>query len=182
MRLQKSSAVDEDDFLGGLYDQYSDYLYKLAWDLSSSAQDIDDLVQTVWEKLITREQTLRTLSHPQKLNYIEKTLKNTLREDARKRKLAVCSLDYAEGYDLGHIDEVNDAIDQEIQSQLFSKAWAMVKGDIRELLERKYDIGESDEEISRAMGSKTASVRMYLSRARKAARDAMRDYKNRFLR
>lgn len=169
-------------FLDDLYSQYSAYLYKLAWELSSSAQDVDDLVQTVWVKLITKEQTLRTLSHPQRLNYFSKTMKNTLREDARKKKLIICSLDSADGYDSGHIDEVNDAIDKEIQRRMFSKAWTMVNDDVRELLERKYDLGESDEEIAQAMGIKPASVRMYLSRAKKAARDAMREYKERLIR
>lgn len=181
MRLRDSSSKSNEDFLDDLYNRYSDYLYKLAWELSSSAQDVDDLVQTVWVKLITREQTLRALSHPQKLNYIAKTMKNTLREEARKRKLITCSLDCTEGYDQGHLDEVNEAIDKEIQRRLFSKAWTLVNEDVRELLERKYELGESDEEIAQSMGIKATSVRMYLSRAKKAARDAMKEYKNRLL-
>ena len=50
-----------DLFLIWLYEQYSDYVYKLAWDLCSDPQAIDDLVQTVWEKLISKEHILQTL-------------------------------------------------------------------------------------------------------------------------
>lgn len=182
MRMWDSSPESRDDFLDVMYDRYSDYLYKLAWELSSNPQDIDDPVQTVWVKLIAKEQILRTLSHPQKLNYISRTLRNVLREDARKKKLIVCTLESVEGFDTGCIDEINDAIDQEMQRRLFAKVWTTVNEDVRELLERKYDLKESDEEIVRTMGIKVASVRMYLSCAKKVAREALDEYKYRLLR
>ena len=176
MSVWGSSYKVRDAFLDDLYIQCSEYLYKLAWELSSGAQDVDDLVQTVWVKLIAKEQTLRTLSHPQRLNYISKTMKNTLREDARKKKLIICSLDAVVGYDSGHIDDVIDVIDKEIQRRMFSEAWALVNDDVRELLERKYDLEETDEEIALAMGIKVGSVRMYLTRAKRAARTVIAEY------
>ena len=178
MRIWDPSSEDRDDFLNILYDRYSDYLYKLAWELCSSPQDIDDLVQTVWVKLIAKEQILRTLSHPQKLNYISRTLRNLLREDARRKKLLVCTLESVDGFDSGYIDEINDSIDHEMKRRLFSEVWPTVNEDVRELLERKYDLKESDEEIARMMGIKVASVRMYLSRAKKTARNTLAIYRS----
>lgn len=59
MIIRNSSYKSKDDFLGILYDRYSDYLYKLAWELSSDPQNVEDLVQTVWVKLIAKEKTIR---------------------------------------------------------------------------------------------------------------------------
>lgn len=169
-------------FLLWLYEQYADYIYKLAWDFCPNPQDVDDLVQTVWEKLIRKEHILRDLDQPQHLNYISKTLKNTLREDARKKKLLTCSLDVVIGYTAGQIDRINESIDKEIQSRLFHEVWPQVDKDIRELLERKYDLNETDEEIARSMGIKPSSVRMYLSRARKNARNVLDAHQSRLFR
>ena len=171
----------KDNFLLWLYDQYSDYVYNLAWQLSPSSQDVDDLVQTVWEKLITKEHILRTLDRPQQLNYISKTLKNTIREDFRNKKLLTCSLDNVTAFHDGCIERINESIDRAIQGQLFQHAWSQVDEDIRELLERKYDLQQTDEEIARSMGIKSTSVRMYLTRAKKAARKVLNSYKSQFL-
>lgn len=116
------------------------------------------------------------------MNYFSKTMRNILRQEARRKKLIVCTLESVDIFDSGCIDEINEAIDQEMQRRLFSQAWTTVNEDVRELLERKYDLGESDEEIARTMGIKVASVRMYLSRAKKVAREALDEYKYRLLR
>lgn len=182
MTFIAASPVDRDSFLLWLYEQYSDYIYKLAWDLCSEPQDIDDLVQTIWEKLINKEQVLQTLDKPQQLNYISKTLKNTLREDARRKKLLTCSLDSVVKCRSDPIDLIDDAIDQAIQLRVFREVWPQINEDIRELLERKYDLNETDEEIARSMGIKPASVRTYLSRARKQARKILNEHKHSLLR
>ena len=182
MILMAVGPVDRDDFLSWLYEQYSDYIYKLAWDSCSEPQDIDDLVQTVWEKLISKEQALQTLDKPQQLNYISKTMKNTLREEARRKKLLTCSLDSVVGCSTDPIGFIDDAIDQAIQLRVFREVWPQINEDIRELLERKYDLNETDEEIAQSMGIKPASVRMYLSRARKQARKILNEHKHLLLR
>lgn len=171
-----------DLFLLWLYEQYSDYVYKLAWDLCSEPQDIDDLVQTVWEKLISKEHILQKLDKPQQLNYISKTLKNTLHEEARRKKLLTCSLDAVVGYCSGQIDQIDESIDQAIQCRAFHEIWPQIDEDVRELLERKYDLNETDEEIAHSMGIKPASVRMYLTRAKKTARKILNNQRTRLLR
>lgn len=182
MIFMVTDSVERDSFLLWLYTQYSDYVYKLAWDLCPEPQDIDDLVQSVWEKLIRKEHVLQTLDKPQQLNYISKTLKNTLREDARRKKLLTCALDSVVGYGLEQIDCIDESIDQAIQCRVFHEVWPQLDDDIRELLERKYDLNQTDEEIARSMGIKPSSVRMYLSRARKHARKILNEHKHLLLR
>lgn len=182
MTFMVNDSVERDSFLLWLCTQYSDYVYKLAWDLCPEPQDIDDLVQTVWEKLINKEQVLQTLDKPQQLNYISKTMKNTLREEARRKKLLTCSLDSVVGCSTDPIGFIDDAIDQAIQLRVFREVWPQMDEDIRELLERKYDLNETDEEIARSMEIKPASVRTYLSRARKQARKILNEHKHLLLR
>lgn len=157
------------DFLLQFYNQYRYFLYKQVWEQCYDAQDAEDIVQTVWEKLITKEELLRILEHRQRLNYISKTVENTIREIARKQKVVVFSLEQITepAYDGTRIlEQMQDA---RMKREYFKTAWVEVDDDARELLERKYWLDESDEEIAFAMNISKASVRMYLSRARKRA-------------
>lgn len=169
------------DFLLQFYNQYRYYLYKQVWEQCYDAQSVEDIVQTVWEKLITKGELLRTLEHRQRLNYISKTVENTIREIARKQKVVVCSLEQiAEpAYDGTRILEQMQ--DKWMKQEYFQATWALVDADTRELLERKYWLDETDEQIASAMNISKDSVRMYLSRARRKALFILDCYKENIL-
>lgn len=172
----------EQSYLTWFYNQYAKYLYSKARACCSNLQDVDDLVQTVWEKLITKESTLRGLDQPQQLNYISVTVRNTVREEARKKKLEICSLETVQWYAADCIVEIDEVIDRDLMRGLFHEAWQQVDPDVRELLERKYFLEENDDEIGKAMGIKSSSVRMYLTRAKRAARHTLEKHKDRLIR
>lgn len=157
------------DFLQFFYDQYRRYLYKQVWELCNSKQDVDDIVQTVWEKLIAKEYLLRTLAHGQRLNYISKTAENTIKEIARKQKISVCSLEQIAEPTYDGTRFLERLQDKRMKHECFRAAWMLVDENTRELLERKYLLNEADEDIACAMNISKDSVRMYLSRARKRA-------------
>ena len=157
------------EFLEEFYNQYRNYLYKQVWEQCYDSQDVEDVVQTIWEKLITKEELLRVLVHRQRLNYISKTVENTIRERARNHKAIVYSIEQiAEpAYDGSWFLEQMQ--DNRIKYEHFKAAWAQVDVNTRELLERKYLLNETDEEIAISMNICKSSVRMYLSRARRKA-------------
>lgn len=160
---------DKQEFILWFYDQYRKYLYKQVWNLCYSKQDVDDIVQTVWEKLIAKEELLRTLAHGQRLNYISKAAENTIKEIARKERVSVCSLDQIAQPIYDGTRYLEQTQDKRMRHECFRTVWAQVDVDTRELLERKYLLSETDEEIALAMNISRDSVRMYLSRARRKA-------------
>lgn len=169
MRKLFDEIKDKQEFLLRFYNQYHKYLYKQVWELCYSKQDVDDIVQTVWEKLIPKEELLRSLAHGQRLTYISKPAENTIKEIARKQKISVCSLEQVAEFTYDGTQFLEQQQDQHMRHACFQAAWALVDENSRELLERKYWLNETDEEIALAMNISRASVRMYLSRARKRA-------------
>ena len=169
MRKLFDQIKDKQEFLLRFYNQYHKYLYKQVWELCYSKQDVDDIVQTVWEKLIPKEELLRSLAHGQRLTYISKTAENTIKEIARKEKVSICSLDQIAQPIYDGTRFLEQLHDKHTKHECFQAAWALVDENSRELLERKYWLNETDEEIALAMNISRDSVRMYLSRARKRA-------------
>ena len=107
--------------------------------------------------------------------------KNTIREIARKQNVVICSLEQiAEpAYDGTRILEQMQ--DKWMKQEYFQATWALVDADTRELLERKYWLDETDEQIASAMNISKDSVRMYLSRARRKALFILDCYKENIL-
>lgn len=169
-----------EDFFTCFYEQYKGYLYKLAWDHSPAKQDACDLAQTVWEKLLRHESKLRELSHEQRLGYIATTIINTVREDARKRRNDICSLETVQLLTPGGIEYICHRFDRAVSHREFLRLWPLVDASARELLERKYFLEESNEEIAHAMGISPNSVRMYLTRAKRSAASVFNAHREQF--
>ena len=157
------------DLWNQIYDRYHKYVYKCARQECFRPDDVDDVVQTVWELLWAKRDTFGALSTCKQIAYITVTVKNVVRMNARKKKLTYCSLDtIAElGYDGSAILEYN--MDRKIRIEKFRKIWSKVDPAIREILERKYVLGQTDIEIANSMKVKPTSIRMYLTRARRIA-------------
>lgn len=153
-------------------------MYKCVWDLYHCKQDAEDIVQIVWEKLIAKENTLRKLAHGQRINYISKTVENTIKEIQRKKRPVVCSLEQTVEPIYDGTRYLEGLYNKRMQYESFHDAWILVDAPTRELLERKYCLEETDEDISRAMNISKQSVRMYLTRARRKAFTVLASSKN----
>lgn len=157
------------DYLTSFYVQYAGFVIKRAAALCSSPQDTEDIVQTVWMQLIAKEETLRRLEQGMLLSYIATTVTNAVRCEVRRKRLTICSLDAAIGVADDSIGELDEALDRILLQKHFRKVWNNVPENVRELLERKYVLHETDTAIAQAMQIKASSVRMYLTRARRIA-------------
>lgn len=164
-------------FMVMLYSMYSKYVYHLAWKYCISTFDVDDLVQEVWLKLCTKGDQLSGYSREQQVAYIAATVRNTAISKARKKTEAY-PLELAAGIFFNEADILNEIFDRQLKIQTFQKIWPTVPVQARELLERKYMMMESDQEIAEVMGISIGSVRMYLTRARKIAFTALEEYRD----
>lgn len=172
------SSADNKKLMEEFYESYNQYVYKLAWQRCCNVQEVEDVVQKTWLSLFTKAELLRTLSVPKQMSYISVTLTNVIRLDAREKKAAFCSLDGISDVPYDGAAMLESITARRIKILSFRKIWSSVDGTSRELLERKYVLLETDEEIAAKLNIKASSVRMYLSRARRAALKVLQEHKD----
>lgn len=159
-----------------LYDAYSRYVYKLAWQHCTHPEDVEDLVQEVWVKICANPYPLDGLTKGQQLFYLSTAVRNTAISMSRNAS-ENCPLDAVYGMGYNGAEILNRMLDRRVSVQQFRKLWPQVPQAARELLERKYFLEESDEEIARALGISARSVRMYLTRARRLALSTLEEHR-----
>lgn len=159
---------DPEAFFNWLYETYSQFVYKEAWKYYNNSFDVEDLVQEVWLRLCRKGDLLCTYSKSQLFAYIAVSVKNNAISLVRKQNKDI-PLEFADYITYDEVEIINDLIDRQMRIEEFRKVWSLVPEHERELLERKYYLLETDEEIAKTMGINKNSIRMSLSRARKKA-------------
>lgn len=129
-------------------------------------------MQTTLVKLIDKVQDLRTKGRNHLINYIISACKNQARNYMRdKNRHAEYSID--EYLDTPNPHDGADEIEMRLaytdELEHLSKVWPKLDGRSRYLLESHYILEKSPYEIAANLGIKPDSVRMALTRARKAA-------------
>lgn len=172
---------NEDDraFMAQLYEDYNRLMYSELHKLISDDWAVEDVLQDSLERLIDKIETLRKLDKRRLINYLITTVRNQAKNYYRaSSKASFSSLD-DEGSPLyGTMpddDNIEDQLFQKEQLKRLSGIWPQLSDNARELLERKYILGQKDEEIAKAFHIKPSSVRMKMTRARQEAFDLMQD-------
>lgn len=165
---------DESDreFMARLFQENQCMMFQRTMDILHNVQDAEDAMQTALERLIDKIAKLRSMEDERRqTNYIAATCRNTALTHLRKLK----------NYNLFEFDEETICMDDEehvIESQLvredlcrrFGDVWPQLEERYRILLEGKYILDKSDEELAEDFGMKPDSVRMALCRARRSAK------------
>lgn len=173
---QSLSAHDTEKFLLAFYSQYNRYVYKLAWQYGKNVHDVDELVQEVWLNYCEMVDNLMKVTQENQMTYIAASVRNTAVSIARKKRPEY-PLEVLSDITYDEAEILNNVFDKQLKIQHFQRLWPQVPYQAREILERKYILMESDAQIGTAMGIGAASVRMYLTRARKVAFSTLAEYK-----
>ena len=157
------------DFMARLYLDYKLLMFSSIKKIINDQDVAEDLIQEVLIKLIDKIALLRSLDKKRLTSYVVIACKNQARNYIR----SLHSRDIVSFDDLPS-EPCSDALPEDlvINKMVLEKLrsrWGGLSANMQEVLERRYILMESFEEIAEAMGSKPASVRMQLSRARKAA-------------
>jgi len=165
---------DESDreFMEGLFVQYERLMYSEIRKILKNAQDIEDVFQISLEKMIDKLQILRSRSRDQRVNYIISICKNTAISHLRSQNRAHNYM-LDENWDSFHDEEsvfqVEEIILTRIDTETLKKNWHRLDERSRLLLEDRYILEMTDEELAEEFHMKPSSVRMALSRARQNA-------------
>ena len=162
-------------FFFRFYEKYKHYIYFTARKLASTPTDCDDLVQETVIRILRNVATLKQLDNAKLAKYISVTVKTAyldirkssekdhllFLDDAQLEKLLVDQMPYAPPEDQIFM---NWAVAQ-LRESLSHRDWLV--------LEAKYYLDFTQEEIGELIGVSPDSVRMVLYRARKKARSIL---------
>ena len=164
---------DEDDkaFMTWLYLQYRRLIYSEVRKIIGNTDEVEDLLQSVVEKLIEKLSLLRGMEQNKLVNYIISTAKNTAYNSLRGKEQEILWEDQEELVDPAPMPEEH-ILAQEDLSRL-ARVWIDLDKKTQYLLSAKYILKKSGKEIASDLNMPPDNVRMALVRARRKARQVM---------
>jgi len=170
----KPLSAAEADFFQDFYEEYKDFLYYIANRYTTTQSDCEDVVQDSIIRLLCNAKVLMELNHPKKVKYIALTVKSAFL-DLERKKLSVKEVDLDEenlASLLEHSSLHKDARNTRAKLEVYQLKQSLSERDWL-VLEGKYILGYSQEELSQLVGVSSDSIRMILHRARRNARDIL---------
>lgn len=173
-KKKKNVPMNQEDklFFRSFYDEYKKYMYYLAGKYTTIIEDREDLVQETIIRLMNNISVLRQLNRYKIAKYISLTVKSAYLDNEKiKKKDALLFFDDA-NLEAIMIEQPHMAASNQIIAA--SHAVSRLKKELPArdwlVLDAKYILGLSQEEISNLIGVAPDSVRMVLYRARKKAK------------
>ena len=154
------------DYFQQFYEENKGLLFYIVCKYAKDPTEREDLMQDSLVRLLKNEEVLRRLCKEQCTKYMELTVKSAWLDMERRRcreKLILLDEGALEAL-IGSIRvdaEESDAVTQ-LCCGLSARDWAVLEG--------KYILGYSEEQLGEQFGISTDSMRALLSRARKRAR------------
>ena len=160
------------EFMDQMYMEFERLMFFTARQYTSKAEIAEDIVQESLVRLYEKVRTMKPMKHVVLAAYIRATVRNTainvLRKMNRERDYAAD----AETDAFAQADQewvLNTMMDLSGYRVLLSKIWPRLPEDDRVLLEGKYILGYSDQELGEEIGCQANSIRVKLTRARRRA-------------
>lgn len=139
----------------------------------------EDIVQTAVLSLLKNEATLQRLPPYAQINYIAAAVRNTaintIKRDQKETARCIPLDDLTEDFPQAHIPGAEVRyLEKERQEELLT-AFQKMREEEKQLLYGKYLMDLSDAELAQMLGCKPSSVRMKLTRARRAFVEKLRE-------
>lgn len=155
-----------------LYEKFGALMLATAKQFVSDQSDCEDIIQDALISLLKKVHTLRNLRNCVLTSYIVATVRNTAINHLKQQNVEIEHTISIEDY-FPEVESKAPSLDDmviliERKAQL-SKIWCMLPEKHRILLEGRYILGIPDEELAKQLHCKPSSVRMKLTRARRAA-------------
>ena len=175
-----STLEDENDkeFMLNLYQNYYALARGTIYKIMRCENDLDDLVEDTFVKLLEKIPLLRTFDCCRTASYVVYTARSVAINFIRHRDIQRKHGYYGEQEDMsgelgGTEEPLEDYYLRKEEIEALSDAVLKLPERQKDLLYFKYILDLSDAEIAEAMSIRPGSVREYLTRARRAARKLM---------
>ncbi|MEA4894678.1 MAG: sigma-70 family RNA polymerase sigma factor [Oscillospiraceae bacterium] len=169
--------LDNDDraFMLNLYKNYYNLARKNIFSITHSREDVEDLINDVFIKLIEKIALLRTFDSCKTTTYIVYTIRSVSINYVKHKAIETKHLYFSEYMDIledfpDSESGLDDRLIQQEESYLLERAISLLPQSQKDLLYFKYLLDMSDQEIAEVLGIAPNSVRQYLTRARRNAK------------
>lgn len=164
---------DSQKFVEDVYNKYKLLMFSIARKYTSNASDQEDIVQTVLERLLKKGSTAGTSKCDISASYIICTVRSVsidfLRKQGREAEHCV-SIEDEHLAERLKTDETLDELLLDLEdAKILNDIWPQLLPAERLLLEGKYILGLTDQELAVILKCKSSSIRMKLTRARRRA-------------
>lgn len=155
-----------------LYKQhYKLWNYQISRVLTSSNNDIDDLIHDVFVRLMaTHIEKICTLSEPLQIAYISKAMRNAALKYVNAQSRVVVTDQMEQAYANRSAPDPAMILEQKVTFEIFKRAYDRLPERMHMLLYYKFFEGLPDQETAKLLNLQPASLRSALSRAREALR------------
>jgi len=171
-----AAMENEDDkaFMLNLYQDYCPLVRKTIYGILQSPNELDDLTNDTFIRLIEKISTLRTLDCCKTAAYVVYTSRSVAINFIKHRDVQNKHILWGEeadaAVDLADPDDFVQRVALQDEAKYLCDVISKLPERQRDLLYFKYVLELSDEKIADALGITPPSVRQYLTRARRAAR------------
>lgn len=173
-----AALTDHDDraFMLGLYQDYYGLVQHSLTSLISDPINIEDLINDTFIKLIEKTGLLRTLECYRLVAYVVYTARSVAINFIRRKNVRSKYVFFTEDVEaaVGRMDIGESVEDMIVSRQEISQLWSAIlqlPERQKDLLYFKYMLEMDDAAIAELLMISPASVRQYLTRARRAARE-----------
>lgn len=168
-------SAEEKEFFEKLYEEEKNFMFYIAGKYTASNSEREDIVQEAVVRLLNNISTLKGLDCYKVRKYIILTIKAVFIDHEKRKNAhqmilineemleAMLEADMA-SRQTDTDDSVSILVEQ-LKSQLSQREWFVLEG--------RYILGYSQEELGNLLGVNPNSVRMMICRARKKARDIL---------
>ena len=162
-------SPDNRSFMREFYEQYKDFLFYIAGNYADTPGNREDLVQDALVRLMRNADTLRGLTHGQIAKYIQLTVKAVwIDQEKSPQREELLLLDEAMVESMVTPEETAArASVQALRKEMSCRDWMVLEG--------KYILGYSYEELSKLLAVEPHTLRAVVSRARKRAKKLLED-------
>lgn len=160
------------ELMDQMYMEFERLMFFTARQYASKTEIAEDIVQESLVRLYGKVQTMKQMKQVVLAAYIRATVRNTAINALRKMNR---EKDYAADAETDAFTRADQAraldtmMDLSGYRVLLSKIWPQLPEEDRLLLEGKYILGYSDQELAAEIGCQANSVRVKLTRARRRA-------------
>lgn len=168
-------SISDKVFFQQFYEDNIRFMYYIARQYTSSQSDCEDIVQDATVRLLNNISTLRKINGCKTAKYIVLTIRTAFLDSEKRRhgdKTLFLDDDTLEALIKAEVLVANSMPDiatrievEQLKHSLPPRDWLVLEG--------KYILGYSQEELGRIIGVAPDSIRMILSRARENARNIL---------
>lgn len=173
-----SPQKNPNTFMAEIYCKYERLMFFIAGKYIKDPTRREDIVQTAVLALLRKEDVLRKISETARVSYIATAVRNAsinqIKVEQREEARYVAMEDIPDFCQPRSSGAESQYLEQEHRQEVLAFFHALREEDQR-LLYGKYLMGLSDGELAKAFGCKPGSIRMKLTRARRAFLDKLKE-------